>query len=217
MGLYGRFVLPRIVDFTCRLKPNMRQRAKVVPLAQGSVLEIGFGSGLNLPFYDAARVQRVWALEPSSEMWALAQASVRAVDFPVEFIRASAEEIPLPDQCADTVLVTYTLCTLPELQKPLREMARVLRPGGDLVFCEHGAAPDESVRRWQNRLNPVWKALGGGCNLNRPIPSLLEREGFRLSGLSSSYIPGWRPASFNYWGRAVGTSGAATLQWDDQP
>jgi len=206
MGLYERFILPRIVDFTCGMKPNMRQRAKVVPLAQGSVLEIGFGSGLNLPFYDAARVQRVWALEPSTEMWALAQMSVGTVDFPVEFLRASAEEIPLPDRSADTVLVTYTLCTLPDVQRPLREMARVLRPGGELVFCEHGAAPDESVRRWQNRLNPVWRALGGGCNLNRPIPSLLERGGFKLSGLSSRYIPGWRPASFNYWGRAVGTS-----------
>lgn len=205
MGLYRRFILPKVVHFTCSMKPNMRQRAKVVPLARGSVLEVGFGSGLNLPFYDAAKVQQVWALDPSEEMWALAEERTRDVGFSVEFLKASAEEIPLPGRTADTVLVTYTLCTLPDVQRALGEIARVLRPAGDLLFCEHGAAPDESVRRWQNRLNPIWRVLGGGCNLNRPIPSLLEQGGFRLCELSSMYIPGWRPASFNYWGRAVGT------------
>ncbi len=204
MGLYGRFIVPRVVHFTCSRKPNMRQRAKVVPLARGRILEVGFGSGLNLPFYDAAKVQHIWALDPSSEMWALAQERVHAVDFPVEFLNASADEIPLRDQSADTVLTTYTLCTLPDVQGALREMARVLKPGGDLIFCEHGVAPDESVRRWQNRLNPIWSALGSGCNLNRPIPSLLAQGGFRLYEVSSMYIPGWRPASFNYWGRAAG-------------
>ena len=204
MGLYGRFILPKVVHFACGMKPNMLQRAKVVPLARGSVLEVGFGSGLNLPFYDLTRVQHVWALDPSTEMWALAQTRVRAVGFSVEFLKASAEGIPLGDQSADTILVTYTLCTLADVQRALREMARVLRPGGELVFCEHGAAPDEGVRRWQNRLNPIWKALGGGCNLNRPIPSLLEGGGFRVRELSAMYIPGWKPASYNYWGRAVG-------------
>jgi SAM-dependent methyltransferase len=204
MGLYGRFILPRVVHFTCSMKPNMRQRAKVVPFARGSVLEVGFGSGLNLPFYDPAKVEHVWALDPSSEMWALAQERVHSVDFSVEFLRGPAEEIPLRDQSADTALVTYTLCTVPDVQRALCEMAKVLKPGAELVFCEHGAAPDESIRRWQNRLNPIWRALGGGCNLNRPIPSLLERGGFRLCELTSMYIPGWRPASFNYWGRALG-------------
>jgi ubiquinone/menaquinone biosynthesis C-methylase UbiE len=182
----------------------LRQRAKVVPLARGSVLEVGFGSGLNLPFYDAGSVSHVWALDPSAEMWALAGQRVRTVDFSVEFVKASAEEIPLRDQCADTVLITYTLCTLPDVRQALREMARVLKLGGDLIFCEHSVAPDDSVRRWQNRLNPVWRVLGSGCNLNRPIPSLLEQGGFRLQELSSMYLPGWRPASYNYWGRAAG-------------
>lgn len=205
MGLYTRFILPKVVDFTCGMKPSMRQRAKVVPFALGSVLEVGFGSGLNLPFYDKTKVQHVWALDPSREMWALAEERVRGAGFPVEFLNAPAEEIPLPDRSADTVLVTFTLCTLPDVRCALREMARVLKPGGELVFCEHGLAPDENVRRWQNRLNPIWKALGGGCNLNRPIPSLLEQGGFRLRAMSSMYIPGWRPASFNYWGRGLGT------------
>jgi SAM-dependent methyltransferase len=204
MGLYGRYILPKVVHFTCSMKPNMRQREKVVPLARGSVMEVGFGSGLNLPFFDPARVTHIWALEPSIEMWDLAQENVRAVNFSVEFLKASAENIPLRDQSADTVLITYTLCTLPDVQRALGEMARVLKSGGDLIFCEHGEAPDESVRRWQNRLNPTWRALGGGCNLNRPIPSLLEHGGFRVYEMSSMYIPGWRPASFNFWGRAVG-------------
>jgi ubiquinone/menaquinone biosynthesis C-methylase UbiE len=184
------------------MKPSMRQRAKVVPFALGSVLEVGFGSGLNLPFYDNTKVQHVWALDPSREMWTLAEERVRGAGIPVEFLNATAEEIPLPNRSADTVLVTFTLCSLPDVQRALREMARVLKQGGELVFCEHGLAPDENVRRWQNRLNPIWKAFGGGCNLNRPIPSLLEQGGFRLREMSSMYIPGWRPASFNYWGRA---------------
>ena len=204
MGLYERFLLPKVVNFTCSMKPNMRQRAKVVPLASGSVLEVGFGSGLNLPFYDSTKVQRVWALDPSAEMWAIAEGRVRGTGFPVEFLKAPAEQIPLANESADTVLVTYTLCTLPDVRRALGEMARVLKPGGELVFCEHGAAPDESVRRWQNRLNPVRRALGGGCNLNRPIPSLIEEAGFRMRELSSMYIPGWKPASFNYWGCALG-------------
>lgn len=205
MGLYTRFILPKVVEFTCSMKPSMRQRAKVVPFALGSVLEVGFGSGLNLPFYDNTKVQHVWALDPSREMWALAEERVRGADIPVEFLNATAEEIPLPNRSADTVLVTFTLCTLPDVQRALREMARVLKQGGELVFCEHGLAPDENVRRWQDRLNPIWKAFGGGCNLNRPIPSLLEQGGFRMREMSSMYIPGWRPASFNYWGRASGT------------
>ena len=204
MGLYTRFLLPKIVDFTCRTKPCMRQREKVVPSALGCVLEVGFGSGLNLPFYDKAKVRRVWALDPSGELWGMAEERVRGAGFPVEFLKAAAEEIPLPDRSADTVLVTFTLCTVPDVSRALREMARVLKPGGELVFSEHGLAPDEDVRRWQNRLNPIWSAFGGGCNLNRPIPSLLEEGGFRMRELSSMYIPGWRPASFNYWGRATG-------------
>lgn len=203
MGLYGRFILPKAIELTCSAEPHMRQRAKVVPLASGRVLEVGFGTGLNLPFYDRAKVERVWALEPSPEMLALADKRVRASEIPVEPLRAPAEEIPLADGAADTVLVTYTLCTLRDLGRALGEMARVLRPGGELVFCEHGAAPDGSVRRWQDRLNPVWRLFSGGCNLNRPVPSLLADEGFRLREVATMYLPGWKAFSFNYWGRAA--------------
>ncbi len=203
MGLYAKYVLPHIVHFTCSLEPNMRQRAKVVPLAGGEVLEIGVGSGLNLPFYDPTRVKKLWGLEPSAEMRRLAQRAVRSLSFEFEFIDLPGEEIPLDASSVDTVLVTYTLCTIPETETALRGMARVLRPGGRLIFCEHGAAPDAGVRRWQDRVNPVWRRLSGGCELNRVIPELIRSAGFEIEALETMYLPGWRPATFNYWGTAA--------------
>jgi ubiquinone/menaquinone biosynthesis C-methylase UbiE len=203
MGLYSRYILPRVVHFTCGLKPNMRQREKVVPRARGRVLEVGVGSGLNLPFYDSTKVSKVWGLDPAPEMTRMAERAVRSLPFEVEFIGLPCDEIPLEDNSIDTVLMTYTLCTIPDTTPALRQMSRVLRPGGELIFCEHGAAPDASVRRWQDRLNPIWKRLGGGCNLNRPIPALIESGGFRIKSLDTMYIPGWRPASFIYWGTAI--------------
>lgn len=203
MGLYDRYVLPRLVHFTCGLKPTMRQREKVVPRARGRVLEIGVGSGLNLAYYDAAKVTKLWALEPSPEMVRIAQRAARSAPFEVEFLGLPGEEIPLEDASVDSVVMTYTLCTIPDTAAALRQMGRVLKPGGELIFCEHGAAPDASVRRWQDRINPLWKRIGGGCNLNRPIPALIEAGGFRITSLDTMYIPGWRPGSFNYWGAAV--------------
>lgn len=202
MGIYQRYFLPRIVNFTCGLKPLTRQREKIVPLAEGRVLEIGIGSGLNLPFYTPGRVKYLWGLDPSQEMWAFAQKELRKLDFDVEFIEAPAEDIPLDTGNVDTVLITYTLCTVPDVHSALKEARRVLKSDGSLLFCEHGLAPDESVRRWQDRLNPLWKRVGGGCNLNRPIPELIERAGFTIRGMDTMYLPGWKPASFNYWGTA---------------
>ena len=161
MGFYSKYVLPRVVDFSCSTKPCMRQREKVVPLASGEVLEIGVGSGLNFPFYDASHVTRLWGLEPSPEMRQLAGDAVQSLPFKFEFIDLPGEEIPLDANSVDTVLITYTLCTIPDTEPALRGMARVLRPGGKLIFCEHGAAPDASVRRWQERLNPAWSRIGG--------------------------------------------------------
>ncbi len=201
--LYERFVLPRLVHLVCGLGPNRRQRKKIVPLASGDVLEIGFGSGLNLPHYDAATVNRLWALDPAREMLDLARGALAASPLRVELLEASAEDIPLPDASVDTVLMTYALCTIPDAPRAVRESRRVLKPGGRLLFCEHGQAPDENVRRWQNRVNPPWRRVAGGCNLNRPIPSLIEAGGFRMADLSTMYLPGWKPATFNYWGTAV--------------
>ncbi len=203
MTFYSKYILPKVVHFTCGLKPNMRQREKVVPHARGRVLEVGVGSGLNFPFYDSTKVTKVWGLDPSPEMIRMAEQKARSLHFKVEFIGLPGDAIPLDDNSVDTVLVTYTLCTIPETTPALEQMLRVLRPGGELIFCEHGAAPDVRVRRWQDRLNPLWKRFGGGCHLNRPIPALIEAGGFRIKALETMYIPGWRPASFNYWGAAV--------------
>ncbi len=203
MGLYSKYMLPRVVDFACGLKPNMKQRQKVVPRANGRVLEIGVGSGLNFSFYDPERVTGVVGLDPSVEMFELVGDKTDALPFPVEFVEGVAEEIPLGDHSVDTVLVTYTLCTILDVVAALRDMRRVLKDDGTLIFCEHGLAPDENVRKWQHRLNPVWNKLGGGCNLNRNIPALLQDGGFRIRDMDQMYLPGFKPASFNYWGTAA--------------
>ena len=203
MGLYSKYVLPRVVHLACSARPKMRQREKLVPLASGRVLEVGMGSGLNLSFYDARRVTKVWGLEPSPEMSKMASAAVEAVAVDVEFVSAGGEQIPLDSESFDTVLMTFTLCTIPDAERALREIARVLKQGGQLLFCEHGAAPDAGVRRWQNRINPLWRRLAGGCHLNRDILGLIRRGGFEITRMDTMYIPGWRPASFNYWGAAA--------------
>ena len=203
MGFYSRHVLPHVVHLACSTRSAMRQRAEVVPRAQGRVLEVGFGSGLNLPFYDAARVSRVWGLDPSAEMHAKAGDAIVAAPFPVELVEAPGDRIPLPDDSVDTIVTTYTLCTIPDTDAALAEMRRVLKPGGELLFCEHGLAPDRWMQRQQALLNPLWRRLGGGCNLDRRIPAVLESGGFRLRELDARYIPGWGPAAFNYRGSAA--------------
>lgn len=202
MGFYNKHVLPRMVHFACSQKPLMRQREKVVPLARGRVLEVGIGTGLNLSFYDKSKVSKVWGLEPSAEMIERAEKKAHSVDFEVELLCFPGEDIPLESDSVDTVLVTYTLCTIFEVELAIKEMARVLKPSGELIFCEHGASPDISVRRLQNFINPVWKCVGGGCHLNREIPTLIEQGGFEIKTMKAKYIPGWRPGSFNYWGKA---------------
>lgn len=202
MSLYAKYVLPKLTHHVCGQKPAMKQRAKIIPLAQGKVLEIGIGSGLNIPWYDTARVDHLWGLDPSCEMWAIAQKNASSRQLDAEFIEAGAEDIPLDDNCADSVVMTYTLCSIPGPERALEEIRRVLKPGGRLIFCEHGEAPDESVRRWQLRLDPAWNLLAGGCHLGRPVPRILDAAGFRSDDLQTMYIPGWRPGCFNYWGTA---------------
>jgi SAM-dependent methyltransferase len=204
MGFYEGWVLPRFINCACGTKPIMRQRAKVVPGASGTVLEIGIGTGLNLPFYEGEHVDRLIGLDPSRESWALAADRARDLAFPVEFVGLPGEQIPLEDNSVDTIVMTFALCTIPEPLRALDGMRRVLRPGGRLLFAEHGLAPDESVRRWQARLNGFWKVMAGGCNLNRDIPELLRSGGFRMDALETMYLPSTpRFAGFNYWGSAV--------------
>ncbi len=203
MGFYDKYILPVMLNAAMNQKPIRYQRQKVVPQAEGRILEIGIGSGLNLPFYDPAKVEKVWGLDPSAELRTYAEKEAAQVPFNVEFIGLEAEDIPLDDNSMDTVLMTYTLCTIPDAHTALRNMRRVLKPGGKLIFCEHGKAPDEAVQKWQNRINPIWKRIAGGCNLNRKIPQLIEEGGFNLGEVDTMYIPGPKPMTFNYWGSAT--------------
>jgi ubiquinone/menaquinone biosynthesis C-methylase UbiE len=204
MGFYERNILPRVVDFACGTRVVQRQREKVVPHAKGRVLEVGMGSGHNLPFYDSTQVDTVIGLEPAEEMRAFAKRRAVGMAINIEWLELEGENIPLDNASVDTVVVTYTLCTIPDVELALRGMHRVLKPGGRLLFCEHGKAPTESVLRWQGRLNPIWGRLFGGCRLDRDIPNLVGEAGFKIESLKSMYLPKTpKFAGFNYWGSAV--------------
>ena len=203
MGLYATYIFPAILDLVMRQEPIQRQREKVVPRARGRVLEIGVGSGLNLPFYDRSKVDKLSGLDPSLGLQRLARQRAEAAGIDVEFIPVSGEEIPLEDASIDTVVITYTMCSIPDVDTALKEMHRVLRPAGSLLFSEHGRAPDAGVVRWQDRLNPIWRRISGGCNMNRAIPDLLGAAGFKLAELDSMYLPGPRVMTFTYWGTAT--------------
>lgn len=199
MGFYDRVILPRVVNCVCGMKPTSKQREKVVPLAAGNVLEIGIGSGLNLPYYNTTQVDRITGIDPSPEMWEL---NAWDGDIDLEYMKASAEELQFKDNTFDSVVCTYTLCSIPDPNKALQEIKRVLKPEGKFIFTEHGLAPDEKVSKIQNRINPFWKKVGGGCHLNRNIESLISNNNMNFQTIDKMYIPGWKPASFNYWGVA---------------
>jgi len=201
MRLYNKYILPKAIDWACSQKPSMMQRRKIIPLASGNVLEIGIGSGLNLPFY-TSKVNTLTAIDPSKELWNRTLVNTNKLPFNFEFVIASAENIPADNNKFDTIVITYTLCTIPNLNKAFSEIKRVLKPNGKLLFCEHGKAPERSIQKYQNIVNPVWKRIGGGCNLNRNIPTIIEDNGFTISKLETMYLPGWKPASYNYWGIA---------------
>ena len=201
-GFYARHILPRCLDKACSIGPIEKQRAKVVPLAKGDVLEIGIGSGLNLPHYDTSMVTSVTGVDPDDHIWTRSQARRTAASFPVHRIGLSGEDIPLETDSADTVVVTYTLCTIPDPVAALKEMRRILKPGGEVLFTEHGRAPSQKVSKWQNRIDPIWSKLAGGCHSGRDIPNLFKQAGLETFELHQGYIPGPKILSYNYWGRA---------------
>ena len=205
MSLYDKYVLPKFLNCACGSKPVEYQRKKVVPNAEGLVLEVGIGSGLNLPFYDNSKVTQIWGLDPSKELSSMAKETAKNLNLDVKFISSGAEDIPLPDNYFDTALVTYTMCTIPEVIRANIEIKRVLKNTGKLIFCEHGKAPDLNIAKWQSRIDPIWGRLAGGCHLNRNIPSILEDSGYKIIELDQMYLPSTpKVAGYNYWGFAVG-------------
>lgn len=203
MSLYEKYVLPPMLDLAMRQEWIMHQRGKVIPQAQGTVLEIGVGSGLNLAYYDKEKVTKLYGLDPSKELQVKARKRAQEAGIDVDFLLLGGESIPLDDESIDTVTMTYTLCTIPDGAAALSEMKRVLKPGGQLIFCEHGRAPDADVARWQDRLTPIWKKIAGGCRLNVKIDEVLGDAGFEVNVMENRYLPGPRFASYNYWGSAT--------------
>ena len=202
MGLYAKYIWPLLIDVGMRNKDTTRLRAAWIPHARGDVLEIGIGSGLNLPYY-SPDVQRVYGVDPSLELQRMARKRAAAGRLPVEFLAQSAEQpLPLPNASIDTVVVTWTLCSIPDVSPALQQMHRVLKPSGRLIFLEHGRATDPRVVAWQDRLTPLWKRFTGGCHLNRKVDELIAAAGFRITELKTCYVPGPRPITYTYQGCA---------------
>lgn len=201
MGFYQNRVLPTLTHFAMRRRDLVPYRRRVVSEAEGRVLEIGIGSGLNLPFY-SANAKEIVGLDPSGKLLQMARRSPGHASAPIGLLEGSAETIPLESASFDTIVTTWTLCSIPDAPRALDEMLRVLRPSGRLLFVEHGRAPEERVRWWQDHLTPVWQRVSGGCHLNRPIGDLIESAGFRIDRIQMGYMHGSNPMAFMYEGSA---------------
>lgn len=201
MGFYTDRIVPLLIDLSMRNRLLRPYRQRVIGAAEGRVLEIGIGSGLNLPFY-GANVARVTGLDPSPRLLAKARESLHRTSPPVALVEGNAEAIPLDDASVDTVVTSWTLCSIPDVPRALAEMRRVLSPAGRLLFVEHGRAPDAPVRWWQDRLTPMWRRIGGGCHLNRAISDLITGAGFRIERMDTGYMRGPKPMTFMYEGSA---------------
>jgi len=202
VNLYERYVLPKMIDVACSTGNVMKARSEIVPQALGKVLEIGIGSGLNLQFYDAKKVSSIVGVDPAAQMQSLAHERAANIDIPVKIIAVDVQGIHAKTDQFDTIVMTFTLCSIDDPVAALQEMARVLKPNGRLLFCEHGLAPDLTVERWQHRLMPFWKPIAGGCHLDRDIPALIRAGGFVIDDLNEAYLPGPRPMSYVYSGVA---------------
>ena len=198
---YEKYVLPRLIDAACSQPPMTELRSRYVSQASGEVLEIGIGSGLNLKHY-SAQVRSVTGVDPAAELTAKARERAEAVDFPVEVLGVSGESLPAESRSFDTVVCTWTLCSIPNPYRAVDEMRRVLKPGGRLIFVEHGRSDETNIAKWQRRVEPIWKKIGGGCHLTRRADDLLEDGGFELLSFESGYEPGPRIAAFMMHGMA---------------
>lgn len=213
MSLYDTYILPYLINLAMQNKVSRRERAKFVPLASGRVLEIGIGSGLNIPFYSRA-VEALYGIDPSGTLLKMGRKRWVGAPFPVKLMKVSGEDLPLPEDSFDTVVTTWTLCTIHNPLKALAEVRRVLKPEGRVIFIEHGRSPDARVLRWQNGLNPFWSRLAGGCNLNRAIDGLIRAAGLEITQLETGYTPGPKPFTYLYRGlaRRLDAARGPTLQ-----
>ena len=202
MGLYSKYVLPRLIDLSMKNRATTKCRSEIIPKATGRVLEIGIGSGLNFPYYGPT-VSHVWGIDPSPELLGMVRPKVTTLPYSVDLLCESAEQIPLESASADTVVLTWALCTIPNPTRALEELRRVLKPGGSVIFAEHGLAPDARVCRWQERMNPLSRHIAGGCNMNRKIDALISDAGFNIRELRTSYFPGPRILTYTFEGVAV--------------
>lgn len=205
MNLYERYILPKAIDLACGTGHVMKARARIVPQASGKVLEIGIGSGLNLAFYDPKKVSAIVGVDPAAQMETLTKQRAASLTIPVDMITSDIQGIHAQPESFDTIVMTFTLCSIANPIAALKEMVKVLKPEGRLLFCEHGLAPDPTIERWQHRLTPLWKPLAGGCHLNRDIPTLITAGGFTIKDLRSEYLPGPRAMSYVYSGSAYKT------------
>jgi ubiquinone/menaquinone biosynthesis C-methylase UbiE len=202
MGLYADIVVPRLIHLAMRSRRVAEQRRRIVPNARGRVIEIGIGSGLNLPLY-GPEVRGVVGVDPSGALLARARGRTRNLPYVVDLIRGSAEAVPVADATFDCAVSTWSLCSIPDPGRALAELRRVLKPDGALLFIEHGRAPEPGVARWQDRLNPLWRCCAGGCNLNRPIDEIVRAAGFRMDRLETGYLDsGPRLMTYHYVGEA---------------
>ena len=203
MSFYDKYILPKFLNCTCGSKPIRYQRDKIVPLAEGVVLDVGIGSGLNIPFYNKSKIKHLYGLDPSKELLEIAKPVAEKNQLAIEFLQCEAENISLPDNSIDTVLITYTMCTISNVSLANSEIIRVLKNDGKLLFCEHGLAPDKKVAYWQKRINPIWTKIAGGCNLDRDIPNLITSSGLKIDNMEEMYLPSTpKFAGYNYWGVA---------------
>ena len=201
--LYNRYVCPHVINLAMQTKPFRRQREKVIPQASGRVLEIGIGSGLNLDFYDKSKITEIFAVEPDSILLEKAKIKANQNNISLNIQKLTAELLPFENGFFDTVVSTYTMCSIYELDSAMIELKRVLKNDGSFIFSEHGKAPDSNIYKWQKRLNPIQKRIGGGCHLDKDIPKIITNSDFKLQELNSMYVPGPRFLSYHYWGRAI--------------
>lgn len=200
--IYARYVLPSLMNLAMRNRELSRLRATWIPRARGDVLEIGIGSGLNFPYY-SSEVRHIYGVDPSAELQRFARKRLNSAAAPVDFLlQSAAQPLPLPEESIDTVIVTWALCSIEDASRALLQARRVLKPDGQLIFIEHGCAPDPGVLRWQNRLTPAWKHIAGGCHLNRKVDDLIAGAGFQIAELRTTYLSGPRPLTFMYQGIA---------------